>query len=181
MESQLAYLRKQKIKINLSILFSCFFLLLLGSTSTLLALDNFFLFSIDSLPFEKLVLITISSFVGLILSLLYRLQKKLQQGTEYLDPISLYDFKTEVDLVKSESERFRTDLKLVLKSQLRVSILFWTHYYKREKMMSYHDAKREIFKNMKKEFSQVYWMTDVVAEIKREIDEFDRSKTRIEN
>lgn len=180
MDSQLATLRKQRAKIQFSIVLSCVFLLLLGSTLTLLALDNFFLISIGTLSFERLIFLSAFCLFGLILSQLYRLQKRLYQGAEFLNPGTFYDQKSEIHLLKSETDRFHKEYKMVLKSQLRVSILFWTHYYKKEKMMSYQDAKREIFKNMRKEFSHVHWMADLMSEIRREIDDFDRSKTRVE-
>ena len=148
---------------------------------TLLALEGFLAVSLKFVSQQQLIFLTILSFIGLILSQMYRLQKKLQGiGLEFAETNSVPRFKNEIRHLENEADRFKRDLRLILKSQMRVSILFWTHYYKKEKMMPYHEAKKEIFKNMKKEFSQVYWMVDLISEIKREIDDFDRSKSKVD-
>ena len=178
MDDQRKYWKRQQLKITISVLFSAFFLLCIGSSFTLLMLDQVFHFSVKPLTFERLMLLTALSFTGLVLSILYRLYKRLSIKNKDQDSHAILRLQQDFLRLEKAQERFEEDCKLALKSQLRISILFWTHYYKREKMMSYKDAKNEIFKNMRKEFSQIDWMRSLVRDIKKEIDDFDRSKVK---
>ena len=67
-----------------------------------------------------------------------------------------------IDALKKEQQR-------TIKSLLRVSILFWVHYYKKEKMLSMDDAKKRLFKSLEKEFSHIPWMTDLLIQIQKEL------------
>jgi c-di-AMP phosphodiesterase-like protein len=68
-----------------------------------------------------------------------------------------------------EIEKVKKEQQKMIKSLLRVSILFWVHYYKKEKMLSMEDAKKRLFKSLEKEFSHIPWMTDLLIQIQKEL------------
>ena len=68
-----------------------------------------------------------------------------------------------------ELDRFQREFKQDLRGHLKVSILFWSYYYKKEKVKTLEEAKREVFQDLKKEFSQVRWMESMLEEIRQEL------------
>jgi hypothetical protein len=78
------------------------------------------------------------------------------------EPVSLDRFKLELS-------RFQNDFKLALRGHLKVSILFWSHYYKKEKVKSFEEAKKEVIQDLKKEFTHIRWMESLLEEIRQEL------------
>ncbi len=68
-----------------------------------------------------------------------------------------------------ELTRFQREFKLAMRGHLKVSILFWSYYYKKEKVKTFEEAKREVFQDLKKEFTQVRWMESLLEEIRQEL------------
>ncbi len=75
----------------------------------------------------------------------------------------------EIENLKNEMHRFEKDFKLALRGHLKFSILFWAHYYKKEKIKTFEDAKKEVFLELKKEFPHVRWMETLLEEIRQEL------------
>jgi hypothetical protein len=73
------------------------------------------------------------------------------------------------DDLKEELDQFQREFKQALRGHLKVSILFWSYYYKKEKVKTLEEAKREVFQDLKKEFSQVRWMESLLEEIRQEL------------
>jgi len=65
--------------------------------------------------------------------------------------------------------QFQREFKQALRGHLKVSILFWSHYYKKEKVKTFEEAKKEVFQDLKKEFSNVPWMESLLEEIRQEL------------
>lgn len=74
-----------------------------------------------------------------------------------------------VDEMRAEFNRFQNDFKLALRGHLKVSILFWSHYYKKEKIKTFEEAKKEVIQDLKKEFTHVRWMESLLEEIRQEL------------
>ena len=68
-----------------------------------------------------------------------------------------------------ELDKFQREFKLALRGHLKVSILFWSYYYKKEKVKTFEEAKREVFQDLKKEFIHLRWMESLLEEIRQEL------------
>lgn len=75
----------------------------------------------------------------------------------------------EIEKLQREISRFEKEFKLALRGHLKVSILFWAHHYKKEKIKTFEDAKKEVFLELKKEFPHVRWMESLLDEIRQEL------------
>ncbi len=76
---------------------------------------------------------------------------------------------SECEDLKRELDQFQREFKQALRGHLKVSILFWSYYYKKEKVKTLEEAKKEVFQDLKKEFSQVRWMESLLEEIRQEL------------
>lgn len=74
-----------------------------------------------------------------------------------------------INELKEELTRFQREFKLAMRGHLKVSILFWSYYYKKEKVKTFEEAKKEVFQDLKKEFTQVRWMESLLEEIRQEL------------
>lgn len=74
-----------------------------------------------------------------------------------------------IDKIESELNQFEHEFKLALRGHLKVSILFWSHYYKKEKIKTFEEAKKEVFQDLKREFPHVHWMDSLLEEIRQEL------------
>lgn len=74
--------------------------------------------------------------------------------------------------LENELRRFQKEFKTALRGHLKVSILFWSHYYMKEKVKSYEEAKKEVFQDLKKEFSDLHWMETLLEDIRRELSKY---------
>lgn len=74
-----------------------------------------------------------------------------------------------------KNEKFTKEVQKVFKIHLKISILFWMFYYRREKMKPLHDAKREIFKSLNREFSSVSWMRELLDNLNKDLEKYNRS------
>lgn len=82
------------------------------------------------------------------------------------------EFSQSNDELREELTRFQREFKLALRGHLKVSILFWSYYYKKEKVKTLEEAKKEVFHDLKKEFSQVRWMESLLEEIRQELTKY---------
>lgn len=122
--------------------------------------------SLSFLPLERVQMrpeiwaaIAVVSLIGLALCLyLFRPSKKEP-------PLPSVDFKRDL-------ERFEREFKLALRGHLKISILFWSYYCKKEKVITLEEAKKELFQDLKKEFSQVPWMDALLEEIRQELSKY---------
>ena len=87
--------------------------------------------------------------------------------------LSLYFFrpgeKRDMRPCLEEFGRFEREFKQALRGHLKVSILFWSYYYKKEKIKTLEEAKKEVFQDLKKEFAQVEWMEPLLEGIRQEL------------
>ncbi|MBX7067193.1 MAG: hypothetical protein K1X28_08180 [Parachlamydiales bacterium] len=77
-------------------------------------------------------------------------------------------------LIFSRPKKQRSDeeMKAAMKGHLKISILFWSYYYKKEKVKTLEEAKREVFQDLRKEFSQLPWMESMIEEIRQELSKY---------
>ncbi len=71
--------------------------------------------------------------------------------------------------VEKDLHRFQNEFKQALRGHLKVSILFWSYYYKKEKVKTLEEAKKEVFQDLKKEFTHLRWMESMLEEIRQEL------------
>ena len=76
---------------------------------------------------------------------------------------------SECEDLKRELDQFQREFKQALRGHLKVSILFWSYYYKKEKVKTLEEAKKEVFQDLKKEFVHVRWMESLLEEIRQEL------------
>lgn len=69
-------------------------------------------------------------------------------------------------------DRFQREFKEALRGHLKVSILFWSYYYKKEKVKTLEEAKRDVFQDLKREFMDVPWMESILEEIRQELSKY---------
>lgn len=58
---------------------------------------------------------------------------------------------------------------MAIRGHLKVSILFWTHFYRKQKNISKDSARKEIIADLKKEFSDISWMETILEDIRQEL------------
>jgi hypothetical protein len=71
--------------------------------------------------------------------------------------------------VEKDLHRFQNEFKQALRGHLKISILFWSYYYKKEKVKTLEEAKKEVFQDLKKEFTHLRWMESMLEEIRQEL------------
>lgn len=81
-------------------------------------------------------------------------------------------FSREKEEIPDSVEEFQNEIKQVIRAHLKISILFWSYYYKKEKVKTLDEAKREVFQDLKKEFIQVPWMESVLEEIRNDLTKY---------
>lgn len=64
------------------------------------------------------------------------------------------------------------DYKDAIKAHLKISILFWSYFTKKEKVKTLEEAKREVIQDVKREFAQIPWMESVIEEIRQELSKY---------
>lgn len=74
---------------------------------------------------------------------------------------------------KREAEQFEKECKMAIRGHLKASILFWIHFYRKEKVKSFDEAKKEIFHDLKREFTDVRWMESMLEEIRQEVGRYN--------
>lgn len=74
--------------------------------------------------------------------------------------------------LQTELDKFQKEFKLATRGHLKASILFWIHFYRKEKVKTLEDAKKEIFHDLKREFSSIPWMQTLLEDIRHEISRY---------
>jgi len=64
-----------------------------------------------------------------------------------------------------EFKRFMNETQKAIRGHLKLSILFWILVYRKEKVKSLEDAKKEIFQEVRREIPQEGWVKEVISEI----------------
>ena len=62
-------------------------------------------------------------------------------------------------------ERFMSETQRAIRGHLKLSILFWILVYRKEKVKSLEDAKKEIFQEVRREIPNDGWVEEVIAQI----------------
>lgn len=144
---------KEKSYTKTRFLISRILWLLLGSCLTFLTISTFPLEEFPSYYWG------VGAFVIIILLIFIEKKQSLK-----IEPLI-----KEIKKIEKHEDRFVEEMQKVMKGHLKVSILFWIHYYKKEKTRSLENAKEEIFKNLRKEFHSVSWMEEILKEIEKEL------------
>jgi hypothetical protein len=69
----------------------------------------------------------------------------------------------------SAEERILEEMRLAMRGHLKLSILFWILAYRKEKMKSFDDSKKEIFQEVKKNLPSDPWTLAMLDEIYADI------------
>lgn len=117
-------------------------------------------FGIVEMRWEVWAVIAALSAIGLGVLLFFRSEKKQATPVE------------KIDALREELRRFEKEFKGALRGHLKISILFWSYYYKKEKVKTLEEAKREVFQDLKKEFPHVPWMDLLLQEIHQELSKY---------
>lgn len=170
-------MRKRSYKIWLSIVFSVLLLVIIGSAF------SFTIFTFISgvpkyhLLAEHWALVATICLIILYLVNIYRVKEERKQHTsqKMLNEREMENVHAGNDLLRADLERFKRETLSSIKAHLKVSILFWIHYYKKERARSFDETKREIFKDLKKEYSEVPWMDEILDELSIEVAKYKSS------
>ncbi len=71
----------------------------------------------------------------------------------------------EVAKLREKMGRFEKEYKQVLYGHLKISILFWTFYYKKEKVKPFDEAKKEVFQDLRRDLPRIKWVDALLEEI----------------
>lgn len=154
-----------------SLIFSIFFIFVFGSAVTFLFVNSALLCQTWDLHPWHWILIACISLLGLLLSNVHRFRKK----EKIASPTEKEEVATEEDftlLFRDELETFRQENNKAFKAFLKVSILFWIHYWRKEKMKSLEETKRGVLKDLRREFKEVEGMNDILKEISLELSKY---------
>lgn len=163
-----------KKKAFLFILSAIFLLILGGSLAiTILSLEGFCTF--DKTTPQVWVLITTCSFFSLFLVQLYSLKLSKEKHTEETlkDRHNLDAIQLQSSNLRDDFERFKRNSLHALKAHLKLSALFWIHFYKKEQIKTIEEAKKEVFRDLKKEFLPIPWGEEMIDEIKQELSHYN--------
>ena len=79
--------------------------------------------------------------------------------------------KSDEDL-RAKFNELEKGFKQAIRGHLKVSIIFWSYYYKKEKVKTFEEAKKEVIQDLKKEFLNLPWMEMMVEEIRQELTKY---------
>lgn len=68
-----------------------------------------------------------------------------------------------------ETDKFMKECKLAMRGHLKLSIIFWILAYRKEKVKSFEDARKEVLTEIKKEIPHVRWVDTILKEIQEEL------------
>lgn len=170
-------IRKRGYKIWLSIVFSVLLLVIIGSAF------SFTIFTFISgapkfgLIAEHWALIATVCLIVLYLVNIYRVkeERKFHISQKVLSEREMENVYADSALLRADFERFKRETLSSIKAHLKVSLLFWIHYYKKERARSFEETKREIFKDLKKEYAEVPWMDEILEELSQEVAKYKNS------
>ncbi len=80
----------------------------------------------------------------------------------------------EVEKLREEFNTFQKEIKQAMRGHLKVSILFWTYFYKKEKIKTFEEAKKEVFQDLKREFPHSRWMESMLEDIRQELIKYSK-------
>jgi hypothetical protein len=66
-------------------------------------------------------------------------------------------------------DRFMIETRRAMRGHLKMSILFWILAYRKEKVKSFDEAKREIIHEVRKEIPQDIWLDELLREIQDQL------------
>lgn len=128
--------------------------LILGASLSAALLSYFFQCHLMEFTWKIWAVLAVVSALGLGISLYFFFYGKKKKVHSHL---------------QAELEKFQREFKMALRGHLKASILFWIHFYRKEKVKTLEDAKKEIFHDLKREFSDVRWMESLLEDIRHEI------------
>lgn len=131
---------------------SAIFSLLLGCSAAFLFLFETERFVLWGLGWEFWGLVAIASGIALGLALPFRTERPLPEQND------------------DEFKQFVKEYKQALKGHLKISILFWSYFYKKEKVKTLEEAKKEVFQDLKKEFPSS--MEPLLEEIRNDLQKY---------
>lgn len=131
---------------------SAVFALILGCSAAFLFLFETQRFVIWNLGWEFWGLVAMASAIALGLALPFRTETPPAQQNE------------------EELKQFVKEYRQVLKGHLKISILFWSYFYKKEKVKTLEEAKKEVFQDLKKEFPSS--MEPLLEEIRNDLQKY---------
>ncbi len=138
------------MKKSISIVFFSIFLIF-SSVSLLFFLKPYFIEKY--FPNEYWIVISIGFFIlSFLFAIFLHPKKKIKEKMDSKDTDEKYN-------------EINASLTEMIKAHLKVSILFWIHFYKKEKVKSLDETKKIIFRNLKKEFNHIPGMEKMLMEI----------------
>lgn len=103
--------------------------------------------------------VAICSFIGIVICLF--LSRKPKEKVSSQKDASLE--------IKARMQKLEKEFKQAIRGHLKVSIIFWTYFYKKEKVKTFEEAKKEVLQDLKKEFPKMPWMESMLEEIRQEL------------
>ncbi len=83
------------------------------------------------------------------------------------------DASKSIEVLKQELELQQRQMKIAMRGHLKLSVLFWIHAYRKEKAKSFEEAKREIFKDLRREYVALPWMLTMIEELRIDFSKFE--------
>jgi hypothetical protein len=162
---------KKKMKMRVYLFLSIFLLLLIGASLSFTLLSLFYDFRIENISSEYGALFTTVFLIALYIVNIFRIreERKKEEETTIESQKVIDHAQSDSSLLRIDFEKFKRESINAFKVHLKVSILFWIHYYKKEKARSLEETRKEIFKDLRKEYSQISWMEEVLEELTQEI------------
>lgn len=150
---------------------SIFLLLLIGACLSFTVLSLVYDFHIGDFSSEYGALFTTLFLIALYVVNIYRVreERKKQEERSHESQKEIDSSHSDTSLLRVDFEKFKRESINVVKVHLKVSILFWIHYYKKEKARSLEETRKEIFKDLRKEYSQIVWMEEILEELSQEV------------
>ena len=98
-------------------------------------------------------------------------EKILQEKTEEQQEKSLLS----TNNIREDFENFKRESLHAFKGTIKISSLFWIYSIKKEKVLSFEEAKKEVFRSLKKQYTAVPWMGDLLEDIRKDLNKYDKS------
>ncbi len=171
---------KDRNKKNLLSILAAIFLLIIGSSLTMLYLSWRFRHTFYGLSTEHWTIFATLALIGFFLINIFRVKIQKEENGLINEMEKQEKEKTENDSInlRADFEKFKRECLHVYKGYLKISTLFWIHYTQKEKVQSFEDTKKTVFKDLKKEFSDVSWMKEVIDMVKEEISKYEKQSKK---
>ena len=119
---------------------------------------------------EVWAVVAVLSLIGILICLYLSRERKIEPSPK--EPKVDEALRKKLNQLEKEFSQVEKEFKQAIRGHLKVSIIFWSYFYKKEKVKTFEEAKKEVIQDLKKEFLNLPWMETIVEGIRQELTKY---------